>query len=77
MLLIKDKQGKFYAIDARCSHEGGPLDQGDIEELGNKLLIVCPWHSFDFDLNTGLSSTGLKVCISFVILNANVLLNFF
>lgn len=40
---------------------GGPLDQGDIEELGNKLLVVCPWHSFDFDLKDGMSSTGLKV----------------
>ena len=40
---------------------GGPLDQGDIEELGSKLLVTCPWHSFDFDLRTGFSSTGLKV----------------
>jgi nitrite reductase/ring-hydroxylating ferredoxin subunit len=41
--------------------KGGPLDQGDIEELGDKLLIVCPWHSFDFELKNGQSSTGLKV----------------
>ncbi len=61
ILLIKDKTGRFFAIEAICSHEGGPLDEGDIEELGNKLLIVCPWHSFDFDLSTGVSSTGLRV----------------
>lgn len=61
ILVIKDYKDKFYAIDARCSHEGGPLDQGDIEELGDKLLIVCPWHSFDFDLKNGESSTGLRV----------------
>lgn len=60
ILLIKDKLGNFYAIEAICSHEGGPLDEGDIEELGNKLLIICPWHNFDFDLSNGLSSTGLR-----------------
>ena len=42
-------------------HSGGPLDEGDIEELDKKLIIVCPWHNFDFDLSTGMSSTGLKV----------------
>ena len=61
ILLIQDKKGEFHAIEAICSHEGGPLDQGDIEELGDKLLIICPWHSFDFDLKTGNSSTGLRV----------------
>lgn len=41
---------------------GGPLDQGDIEDLGNgKMALICPWHYFDFSLETGLSSTGLQV----------------
>lgn len=61
LLLVKNKAGEFHVIEARCSHEGGPLDEGDIEELGNKFLIICPWHSFDFDLKTGSSSTGLQV----------------
>lgn len=41
---------------------GGPLDQGDIEDLGDgKLALICPWHYFDFSLETGSSSTGLQV----------------
>ena len=44
---------------------GGPLEQGDIEELADQFYIICPWHSFDFSLSTGLSSTGLKVYIYF------------
>lgn len=41
---------------------GGPLDQGDIEDLGDgKLALICPWHDFDFSLETGSSSTGLQV----------------
>jgi hypothetical protein len=40
---------------------GGPLEEGDIEEIHEKLVVVCPWHHFDFDLETGESSTGLKV----------------
>lgn len=28
--------------------------------MNNELYIICPWHSFDFNLKTGLSSTGLK-----------------
>lgn len=43
-----------------CS-TGGPLEQGDIEDLGNgKLALICPWHYFDFSLETGSSSSGLQ-----------------
>lgn len=40
---------------------GGPLEQGDIEDFDGREKIVCPWHSYDFDLETGDSSYGLTV----------------
>lgn len=44
------------------------MEQGDIEDFDGREKIVCPWHSYDFDLETGDSSYGLKqdvyeVCI--------------
>ncbi|MBI4840675.1 MAG: Rieske 2Fe-2S domain-containing protein [candidate division NC10 bacterium] len=41
--------GRFYALEAACPHEGGPLADGVIEGL----RIVCPWHGYDFHLKTG------------------------
>ena len=41
--------GLFYACGAVCPHEDGPLAEGWLE--GGS--IVCPWHGFDFDLQTG------------------------
>jgi nitrite reductase (NADH) small subunit len=41
--------GSICVADAVCPHEGGPLGEGSIE--GGKL--VCPWHSFAYDLRTG------------------------
>lgn len=68
VLIYSKRNDKFYALGAVCSHEGGPLEQGDIEDLDGREKIVCPWHSYDFDLETGDSSYGLKqdvyeVCI--------------
>lgn len=37
------------------------MEQGDIEDFDGREKIVCPWHSYDFDLETGDSSYGLKV----------------
>ena len=35
---------------------------GDIEDMGDgSLAVICPWHSYDFNLKDGSSSTGLKV----------------
>ena len=37
------------ALDARCTHRGGPLSEGKI--IGN--CVECPWHASHFDLHTG------------------------
>ena len=41
--------GAFYAIDNLCTHDGGPLEQGELE--GNE--IECPRHGARFDVRTG------------------------
>jgi len=39
----------YYAIDDVCTHDGGPLDQG---QLSGK-EIECPRHGARFDVTTG------------------------
>lgn len=41
--------GEFFAIDNTCTHDGGPLAQGELDELE----ITCPWHGAVFDVRTG------------------------
>jgi nitrite reductase/ring-hydroxylating ferredoxin subunit len=41
--------GTIDVLDGVCSHEGGPLGDGYID---NRELI-CPWHSGAFDISTG------------------------
>lgn len=41
--------GKFYAIDDECTHDRGPLDQGEL--IGGE--IECPRHGARFDVTTG------------------------
>ncbi|XP_071763604.2 uncharacterized protein LOC139918197 [Centroberyx gerrardi] len=61
IVLVHTEDDRYWAMDSSCPHEGGPLELGDIEDLGNgKMALVCPWHHFDFCLETGTSSTGLK-----------------
>src|SRR5574338_1471274 len=38
--------GRIYAMDAVCSHEGGPLDEGTLSGYELK----CPWHYAIFDV---------------------------
>jgi len=39
----------FYAIDDICTHDGGPLDQGELEGFN----IECPRHGAKFDIRSG------------------------
>ena len=41
--------GKFYAIEDICTHDGGTLAEGDVEGYE----IECPRHGARFDLRTG------------------------
>jgi 3-phenylpropionate/trans-cinnamate dioxygenase ferredoxin subunit len=45
--------GTFYAIDDVCTHDGGALDQGELE--GDQ--IECPRHGARFDVKTGRALT--------------------
>jgi 3-phenylpropionate/trans-cinnamate dioxygenase ferredoxin component len=43
--------GTLYAIEDRCSHDDGPLCEGDWDEGACK--VVCPRHGSAFELATG------------------------
>jgi 3-phenylpropionate/trans-cinnamate dioxygenase ferredoxin subunit len=43
--------GSFYAIDDLCTHDGGPLAEGDLK--GH--TIICPRHGARFDIRTGVA----------------------
>ncbi|THH32753.1 hypothetical protein EUX98_g1454 [Antrodiella citrinella] len=49
-------------MEAQCPHLGADISHADIEECEDSLVLVCPWHRYDFDLRTGHSETGLKAC---------------
>ncbi|HJS95860.1 MAG TPA: Rieske 2Fe-2S domain-containing protein [Solirubrobacteraceae bacterium] len=61
---------RFYGIRNRCPHQGGPLCLGHV--LGDAvadspgaarissdpLRIACPWHGWEYDLDSGQSFMG-------------------
>jgi len=61
---------RFFGIRNRCPHQGGPLCLGHV--LGDAiadapgaatiapdpLRIACPWHGWEYDLDSGQSFMG-------------------
>ena len=41
--------GTIYAFDNECTHDGGPLAEGELQDC----VITCPWHFSSFDIRTG------------------------
>ncbi|XP_068747653.1 Rieske domain-containing protein-like isoform X1 [Montipora capricornis] len=52
-IVIFYHDGKFYAMDQQCYHAGGPLEEGDIEDIGGRWCIICPYHRQKITLDTG------------------------
>jgi 3-phenylpropionate/trans-cinnamate dioxygenase ferredoxin subunit len=48
---VYNLKGELYAIEDRCSHDDGPLCEGEWDpEQG---IVICPRHGATFDLRTG------------------------
>jgi nitrite reductase/ring-hydroxylating ferredoxin subunit/uncharacterized membrane protein len=50
-VLLYRSDGRIHAIGSRCSHAGGPLDEGDIDAAN--CTVTCPWHQSVFRLEDG------------------------
>lgn len=48
-IVIFNIAGQFFAIADICTHDDGPLGDGDLEGYN----IVCPRHGGEFDVRTG------------------------
>lgn len=48
-IVVFNIAGQYYAIGDVCTHDEGPLGDGDIE--GDR--VVCPRHGAEFDIRTG------------------------
>ena len=48
---VYNVDGELRALEDRCSHDDGPLCEGDWDpEEG---VVVCPRHGSNFDIRTG------------------------
>ena len=58
---IANVNGKFSALDNVCLHLGGPLGEGTVEHG----KVVCPWHGWQYDPQTGATThnPNLKVAV--------------
>jgi 3-phenylpropionate/trans-cinnamate dioxygenase ferredoxin subunit len=52
MIGVYNCGGELYAIEDRCSHDDGPLCEGDWDE--ESCTVVCPRHGSSFELRTGV-----------------------
>jgi uncharacterized ferritin-like protein (DUF455 family)/nitrite reductase/ring-hydroxylating ferredoxin subunit len=52
----------YYAMEAECPHAGGPMEESSLDIEDSAYLVSCPWHAYDFNVETGESSVGIKTC---------------
>jgi 3-phenylpropionate/trans-cinnamate dioxygenase ferredoxin subunit len=48
-IAVFNVDGQIYAIDDVCTHDGGPLAEGELDGVE----IQCPRHGARFDVRTG------------------------
>lgn len=54
MVCVANADGRYSAMDNVCLHRGGPLGQGTVANG----KVVCPWHGWSFDAQTGEMTPG-------------------
>lgn len=54
-LMVVNCGGELLAMEDRCSHDDGPLAEGEIDP--EKCTVECPRHGSLFDLRSGTPLT--------------------
>jgi len=50
--------GKISALGNACLHKGGPLGLGRVEKKYDGLYVTCPWHGWEYNVETGSAPPG-------------------
>ena len=65
IVLIRTREGRLHGLLDRCIHQGGPLSRGRLQtavgsdgpgayrEEEGRAIVKCPWHGFEFEVETG------------------------
>ena len=53
IVVVFHLDGEFFCIDDVCTHDGGPLGEGELQNH----CIACPRHGALFDIRTGAALT--------------------
>jgi nitrite reductase/ring-hydroxylating ferredoxin subunit len=53
-ILVVKYAGQIYCLQARCTHAGAPLVEGEL----NADVLQCPWHGSRFNIKNGLVIRG-------------------
>ena len=48
---VYNLDGEYYAIEDRCSHDDGPLCEGEFDE--DTGVVICPRHGARIEICTG------------------------
>lgn len=59
--IFRLRDGSVRALSAVCTHKGGPIADGTIDQK----VVVCPLHMHAFELDTGCSTTGMPALRSY------------
>lgn len=58
IIALFNVNGRIYALDGVCPHQGGPLGKGTLREC----IVSCPWHGWEFDVRSGQSMLSASIC---------------
>ncbi len=48
-IAVFNVNGNYYAMEALCRHQDGPLADGTLKED----IVECPWHFWHYNVKTG------------------------
>lgn len=48
-VMVINRDGQFFCLQARCTHAGAPLAEGTIVDD----ILTCPWHGSKFRITNG------------------------
>lgn len=67
-IALFETEGRLFAINNRCPHEGYPLVEGSLKK---DCKLACNWHGWTFDLASGQATQGRDAVKTYAVTRVN------
>lgn len=63
IVVVRALDGELHGYVDRCLHQGARLSGGECRLLGEREVLRCPWHGYEYEVRSGCATFDRRLAL--------------